>query len=109
MVPVSRAQPLSTPGAAHPSRGAFRVQNWSWTCLPNRPIMRCGAPALIGCRNTKMQFKLTPNYTPKSDQAKVIADLAAGIREGERFQTMLGVTGSGKRLPPEQEVWLSDE
>jgi excinuclease ABC subunit B len=41
-------------------------------------------------------FKLTTNYSPKGDQAKAIAGLAEGLREGERFQTLLGVTGSGK-------------
>jgi excinuclease ABC subunit B len=43
-----------------------------------------------------MQFQLTPNYTAKGDQPKAIADLSAGLRAGDRFQTLLGVTGSGK-------------
>src|SRR4051812_50127121 len=43
-----------------------------------------------------MDFKLTANYTPKGDQPAAIRDLTIGLREGDRFQTLLGVTGSGK-------------
>jgi excinuclease ABC subunit B len=42
------------------------------------------------------RFALTTNYSPKGDQAKAIAGLARGLREGHRRQTLLGVTGSGK-------------
>ena len=41
-------------------------------------------------------FKLNPAYTPVADQPKARAELAAGIEGGDRFQTLLGVTGSGK-------------
>ncbi|MCC2668562.1 MAG: Excinuclease subunit [Armatimonadetes bacterium] len=41
-------------------------------------------------------FKLTDKFTPKGDQGKAIKELAAGLVAGERFQTLLGVTGSGK-------------
>src|SRR5687768_9616649 len=43
-----------------------------------------------------MQFQLTPNYTAKGDQPKAIAELCRGVRAGDRCQTLLGVTGSGK-------------
>lgn len=43
-----------------------------------------------------MQFKLTPHYTPQGDQVRAIPSLAAGLHEGHRYQTLLGVTGSGK-------------
>jgi len=33
---------------------------------------------------------------PAGDQAKAIAQLTEGIRRGDRYQTLLGVTGSGK-------------
>jgi excinuclease ABC subunit B len=42
------------------------------------------------------EFKLNPAYTPAADQPKAIAGLAEGLREGERFQTLLGATGTGK-------------
>ncbi|MBF0104035.1 MAG: excinuclease ABC subunit UvrB [Deltaproteobacteria bacterium] len=41
-------------------------------------------------------FKLKSEYTPCGDQQKAIADLVSGIEAGARFQTLLGVTGSGK-------------
>jgi excinuclease ABC subunit B len=43
-------------------------------------------------------FKLNPAYTPTADQPKAIAGLAEGLRGGERFQTLLGATGTGKTL-----------
>jgi excinuclease ABC subunit B len=41
-------------------------------------------------------FRLNPTYTPTADQPAAIAGLAEGLREGERFQTLLGATGTGK-------------
>jgi len=43
-----------------------------------------------------MSFQIYTHLTPKGDQPKAIAQLVDGIRRGERFQTLLGVTGSGK-------------
>ncbi len=42
------------------------------------------------------KFKLSTHYTPAGDQPKAIKELVAGINRGERHQTLLGVTGSGK-------------
>ena len=42
------------------------------------------------------EFKLNPAYTPTADQPKAIAGLAEGLEAGERFQTLLGATGTGK-------------
>lgn len=41
-------------------------------------------------------FQIESPYQPAGDQPKAIAELSKGIREGEKFQTLLGVTGSGK-------------
>ncbi|MGI8804224.1 MAG: excinuclease ABC subunit UvrB [Thermoleophilaceae bacterium] len=41
-------------------------------------------------------FRLNPAYTPVADQPEARDQLAAGLDAGERFQTLLGVTGSGK-------------
>src|ERR671936_1453214 len=41
-------------------------------------------------------FKLNPAYTPVADQPKARDGLTDGLNAGERFQTLLGVTGSGK-------------
>ena len=43
-----------------------------------------------------MRFKIQSEYTPTGDQPGAITQLAEGIEEGERYQTLLGVTGSGK-------------
>ncbi|WP_336232177.1 excinuclease ABC subunit UvrB [Thalassospira sp. CH_XMU1458] len=42
------------------------------------------------------EFKLVTEYEPAGDQPQAIAELMAGIGEGERDQVLLGVTGSGK-------------
>jgi excinuclease ABC subunit B len=42
------------------------------------------------------EFKLNPAYTPTADQPAAIAGLSEGLRNGERFQTLLGATGTGK-------------
>ncbi len=43
-----------------------------------------------------MGFHLRAPYSPAGDQPQAIAELVAGLRAGERHQTLLGVTGSGK-------------
>lgn len=43
-----------------------------------------------------MKFKVVSDYKPMGDQPEAIKQLSAGIKDGERFQTLLGVTGSGK-------------
>jgi excinuclease ABC subunit B len=43
-----------------------------------------------------MTFKLKSSYKPRGDQPQAIAGLTAGLRLGERYQTLLGITGSGK-------------
>ena len=43
-----------------------------------------------------MKFQVISDYQPKGDQPQAIEKLAQGIIEGEKFQTLLGVTGSGK-------------
>jgi len=42
------------------------------------------------------QFKLVANFEPKGDQPEAIDALIAGLNQGQKFQTLLGVTGSGK-------------
>lgn len=41
-------------------------------------------------------FKLVSDYKPTGDQPQAIEYLSKGIEEGKKFQTLLGVTGSGK-------------
>jgi excinuclease ABC subunit B len=42
------------------------------------------------------KFKLLSKYKPTGDQPKAIKELTEGILRGEKYQTLLGVTGSGK-------------
>lgn len=42
------------------------------------------------------KFKLQSDYTPKGDQQNAIDSLIKGLRQDQKFQTLLGVTGSGK-------------
>ena len=41
-------------------------------------------------------FKIHSEYKPTGDQPKAIEELSKGIKNGKKFQTLLGVTGSGK-------------
>ena len=43
-----------------------------------------------------MNFKLVSNFKPTGDQPRAIEQLKQGVMNGERYQTLLGVTGSGK-------------
>ncbi|MBU2465325.1 MAG: excinuclease ABC subunit UvrB, partial [Bacteroidetes bacterium] len=43
-----------------------------------------------------MKYKLVSEFKPTGDQPEAIAQLVEGIKRGDRFQTLLGVTGSGK-------------
>ncbi|MBD5206561.1 MAG: excinuclease ABC subunit UvrB [Bacteroidales bacterium] len=43
-----------------------------------------------------MDFKITADYIPTGDQPEAISELSAGVLNGLKHQTLLGVTGSGK-------------
>ena len=42
------------------------------------------------------KFELVSNYKPSGDQPEAIKQLVEGVKRGDKFQTLLGVTGSGK-------------
>ncbi len=42
------------------------------------------------------EFKLVSDYRPGGDQPQAIKEMAQGLRDGKRFQTLLGATGTGK-------------
>src|SRR5216110_3964252 len=46
----------------------------------------------------KAAFDLQAPFEPAGDQPKAIAELTRGLDRGDRFQTLLGVTGSGKTM-----------
>ena len=43
-----------------------------------------------------MRFKLKSDFSPTGDQPEAITQLVNGIESNEKYQTLLGVTGSGK-------------
>ncbi len=43
-----------------------------------------------------MQFHITSDFKPTGDQPQAIKQLVQGVEKGEKYQTLLGVTGSGK-------------
>jgi excinuclease ABC subunit B len=43
-----------------------------------------------------MKLKLTSEYSPSGDQPQAIRELSEGVERGDKYQTLLGVTGSGK-------------
>src|SRR5690606_41749418 len=43
-------------------------------------------------------YQLLPPFEPAGDQPNAIRELNAGLARGDRFQTLLGVTGSGKTM-----------
>ena len=42
------------------------------------------------------EFKIKSDFTPQGDQPQAIEELVMGVNRGDEFQTLLGVTGSGK-------------
>ncbi len=51
---------------------------------------------LVGVGEEQMEFRLHSEYKPTGDQPEAIDRLVEGFKEGDQFQTLLGVTGSGK-------------
>ena len=45
-----------------------------------------------------VKFRVKSDFTPRGDQPEAIATLAKNIKNGKRFQTLLGATGTGKSL-----------
>ncbi|WP_395613588.1 excinuclease ABC subunit UvrB [Allosphingosinicella sp.] len=61
---------------------------------PERPVKAEGG----------QPFKLVSDYTPAGDQPQAIAELVEQIRDGEKTQVLLGVTGSGKTYTAAQVI-----
>ena len=54
-------------------------------------------------------FKLVSEYKPTGDQPQAIEYLVKGIKEGKKFQTLLGVTGSRKNIYNGKYNWKSSK
>jgi excinuclease ABC subunit B len=55
-----------------------------------------GTAELERDNHTEAPLRVVSEFAPAGDQPKAIAQLTEGIRRGDRFQTLLGITGSGK-------------
>ena len=53
-------------------------------------------PAAPAPASAEQPFQVVSDFAPAGDQPKAIAELSDGLRRGDRFQTLLGITGSGK-------------
>jgi excinuclease ABC subunit B len=63
------------------------------------PIPAKGMPKRLGA-----PFRLVSDFQPAGDQPQAIAELTAGLLQGEREQVLLGVTGSGKTFTVAQVI-----
>src|SRR6478609_4161950 len=52
--------------------------------------------SLASTATLESPFKVVSDFEPAGDQPKAIAQLSEGVTRGDRFQTLLGITGSGK-------------
>ena len=58
--------------------------------------VRTQEDCFYGRYSVGMDFQIATEYRPQGDQPRAIAELTAGLRDGEKHQVLLGVTGSGK-------------
>ena len=56
-----------------------------------------------------MQFKLVSENVPKGDQPAAIREIVSQLNSHTKDQVLLGITGSGKSLPPEERVLIGFE
>ena len=52
------------------------------------------------------EFKLHSDYAPTGDQPQAIEKLTLGFKQGNQFETLLGVTGSGKTFTMAKSCWV---
>jgi excinuclease ABC subunit B len=59
-------------------------------------VLGDGAPLDSVVSSAEQPLRVVSEFEPSGDQPTAIAELTRGIRDGARFQTLLGITGSGK-------------
>ena len=67
----------------------------SETLTPDEVLLQA-APASNYAALDDAKFRVVSDFEPAGDQPQAVAALSKGIDDGERFQTLLGITGSGK-------------
>ena len=56
-----------------------------------------------------VKFQIESEFVPRGDQPEAIQVLAENIKNGKRFQTLLGATGTGKSLDYNEFILFIDE
>src|SRR5947209_14561247 len=92
MAATTTAPTRSAGGARRP---ATRSGTWH-----SAPASTCCGPDVVDTPRRYDRdvppFKVVSDFAPGGDQPRAVAQLADGIKRGDRFQTLLGITGSGK-------------
>ncbi len=76
--------------------GCSAYQSRFWNPLPMSSLAQSSAPPGVFIQFPDSPFELYQPYPPAGDQPAAIDELVEGVTDGEVFQTLLGVTGSGK-------------
>jgi excinuclease ABC subunit B len=76
--------------------GAARVPSSGTPAIAPDELLLDAAPASNYAARDDARFRVVSDFEPAGDQPAAIAALSTGIDEGQRFQTLLGITGSGK-------------
>jgi excinuclease ABC subunit B len=78
--------------AGHPARADPRPER----LILSHPVGSVAAMGATTFQRQMVPFRMAAPFEPAGDQPQAIAALAAGIERGDRYQTLLGITGSGK-------------
>src|SRR5207244_7892324 len=73
--------------AVRPARGG---------CISAGQVVSVGGPTIGPVSVKHPPFRVHSEFAPAGDQPQAIAGLAQGVQRGDRYQTLLGVTGTGK-------------
>ena len=76
------------------------------TSLPSLPDLPPDAPS-APLQDVDNQFDLVSEFTPMGDQPQAIDELTDGLQRGDRHQTLLGGTGTGKSLGYDDPVYVA--
>ena len=76
------------------------------TSLPSLPDVPPEAPS-APLQDVDNQFELVSEFTPMGDQPQAIQELTEGLQRGDRHQTLLGGTGTGKSLGHDDPVYVA--
>ena len=63
----------------------------------------------FGVEGSEVPFKVVSPYEPAGSQPKAIESLVQGVRDGDRYQVLQGVTGSGKTFTMAKTIERSEE